>query len=64
MDKNNLYRKIPKVDLLLEKEEIQDLIGRYSRETVMRRSTQRQTSFGVISASARKNLRLLLGSRD
>lgn len=35
MDKNNLYRKIPKVDLLLEKEEIQDLIGRYSRETVM-----------------------------
>ena len=35
MDKNKLYRKIPKVDLLLEEEEIQELIGRYSRDTVL-----------------------------
>ena len=35
MDKNKLYRKIPKVDLLLEEEEIRELIGRYSRDTVL-----------------------------
>ena len=31
MDKNKLYRMIPKVDLLLEDEGIQELIRRYSR---------------------------------
>ena len=30
-----LYRSIPKVDILLEEEEIKELILRYSRETVM-----------------------------
>ena len=35
MDKNKLYRMIPKVDLLLEDEGIQELIRRYSRKTVM-----------------------------
>ena len=30
-----LYRSIPKVDVLLEEEEIKELILRYSRETVM-----------------------------
>ena len=35
MNKNSLYRSIPKVDILLEKEEIQNLIDEYSRETVM-----------------------------
>lgn len=35
MDKNKLYRMIPKVDLLLEDEGIQDLIRRFSRDTVM-----------------------------
>lgn len=35
MNKNKLYRSIPKVDLLLENETIQELIGHYSRDTVM-----------------------------
>ena len=35
MNKNMLYRSIPKVDVLLEEEEIKELILRYSRETVM-----------------------------
>ncbi len=35
MNKNMLYRSIPKVDVLLEDEAIQALIARYSRETVM-----------------------------
>lgn len=34
MNKNMLYRSIPKVDILLEEEEIKELILRYSRETV------------------------------
>ena len=35
MNKNMLYRSIPKVDVLLENETIQDLIDHYSRDTVM-----------------------------
>lgn len=35
MNKNMLYRSIPKVDMLLEEAQIQALIGRYSRDTVM-----------------------------
>lgn len=35
MNKNLLYRSIPKVDVLLENEKIQDMIGQYSRDTVM-----------------------------
>ena len=35
MDKSKLYRSIPKVDVLLADEEIQGLIGAYSRDTVM-----------------------------
>ena len=35
MNKNLLYRSIPKVDVLLEDENIQKMIERYSRETVM-----------------------------
>ncbi len=35
MNKNKLYRSIPKVDVLLENETIQELIGHYSRDTVM-----------------------------
>lgn len=35
MNKNMLYRSIPKVDALLENEAIQALIARYSRDTVM-----------------------------
>ena len=35
MNKNILYRSIPKVDILLEDEEIQSLIDTYSRDTVM-----------------------------
>lgn len=35
MDKNMLYRSIPKVDLLLEREDIQKMIEHYSRDTVM-----------------------------
>jgi len=35
MDKNMLYRSIPKVDILLENETIQALIDHYSRDTVM-----------------------------
>ena len=35
MDKNNLYRSIPKVDVLLEDKAIQDMITHYSRDTVM-----------------------------
>lgn len=35
MNKNLLYRSIPKVDVLLENETIQKLIDRFSRQTVM-----------------------------
>ena len=35
MDKNMLYRSIPKVDVLLADEKVQMLIETYSRETVM-----------------------------
>lgn len=35
MNKNLLYRSIPKVDVLLEPELIQNLISKYGRETVM-----------------------------
>ena len=35
MNKNMLYRSIPKVDVLLEDEAIQEMIEHYSRETVM-----------------------------
>ena len=35
MNKNVLYRSIPKVDILLGEKQIQDMIERYSRETVM-----------------------------
>ena len=35
MNKNVLYRSIPKVDILLEKEEIQNAIEEYGREIVM-----------------------------
>ena len=35
MNKNLLYRSIPKVDILLADEKIQELIERFSRETVM-----------------------------
>ena len=35
MNKNMLYRSIPKVDVLLEDEAIQAMIEHYSRETVM-----------------------------
>ena len=35
MDKNLLYRSIPKVDILLEKDEIKELISNYGHEIVM-----------------------------
>lgn len=35
MNKNELYRNIPKVDVLLEKEEIRNLIEAYGRDTVL-----------------------------
>ncbi|SHK35715.1 L-seryl-tRNA(Sec) selenium transferase [Hespellia stercorisuis] len=35
MNKNLLYRSIPKVDILLEQEEIQSLIDQYGRDVVM-----------------------------
>lgn len=35
MNKNLLYRSIPKVDVLLENEEIKKMIEKYSRDTVM-----------------------------
>ncbi|MGN1376728.1 MAG: L-seryl-tRNA(Sec) selenium transferase [Dorea sp.] len=35
MNKNVLYRSIPKVDILLGEKQIQEMIERYSRETVM-----------------------------
>lgn len=35
MDKNMLYRSIPKVDILLEDERVQELIGIYGKDMVM-----------------------------
>ena len=35
MNKNLLYRNIPKVDILLENIKIQELIETYGRETVV-----------------------------
>ena len=34
MNKNMLYRSIPKVDVLLENETVRKMIDHYSRETV------------------------------
>lgn len=48
MNKNMLYRSIPKVDVLLEEEAIQLLIASYSRDTVMeaiRIETEKLRSF-------------------
>ena len=48
MNKNVFYRKIPKVDILLEEERIRQLICRYSKETVMesiRKETDRLRAF-------------------
>ena len=48
MNKNMLYRSIPKVDVLLEDEGIQQTIGQYSRDAVMeciRIETDRLRSF-------------------
>ena len=35
MNKNLLYRSIPKVDILLENEDVKALIEKYNRDTVM-----------------------------
>lgn len=35
MNKNMLYRNIPKVDVLLENETVRKMIDHYSRDTVM-----------------------------
>ena len=35
MNKNILYRSIPKVDLLLEDKRIQEMMGQYGRNAVM-----------------------------
>lgn len=35
MDKKKWYRSIPKVDILLEQENVKKLVGRYGRESVM-----------------------------
>ena len=35
MNKNVYYRKIPKVDILLEDERIRQMIETYSKDTVM-----------------------------
>ena len=48
MNKNVFYRKIPKVDILLEEERIRQMICRYSKETVMesiRKETDRLRAF-------------------
>ena len=48
MNKNLLFRNIPKVDVLLESEEIQKLIERYNRDTVVeaiREETENLRSF-------------------
>ena len=52
MNKNVLYRSIPKVDILLADEGIKVLIETYSRESVMRRSTARWKSFVHLSEHA------------
>lgn len=44
MNKNKLYRSIPKVDVLLENETIQDLVAHYSRDTVMEAIHMEMTS--------------------
>ena len=44
MNKNLLYRRIPKVDVLLEDEKIQELIGQYSYDTVLEVKMRRKGS--------------------
>lgn len=53
MNKNLLYRSIPKVDVLLESQTIQEMIERYSRDSVME----------AIRAEM-DNLRAFIGGRD
>lgn len=54
MNKNLLFRSIPKVDILLEEQEIQDLIDAYGREFVMDVSVKRWMRSEHLLESARK----------
>ena len=44
MDKSRFYRSIPKVDILLEDDRIQEAIARFDRDTVMD-AVREQTEF-------------------
>ena len=57
MNKNMLYRSIPKVDVLLEDPEIQGLIETYSRDTVVNRFIWRWMHLENISEHARMRKR-------
>lgn len=52
MNKNLLYRNIPKVDLILEDERIQELLVQYGRETVMEAVHQEMDRLRAFIASA------------
>ncbi len=53
MNKNILYRSIPKVDILLADAEIQGLIETYSRDTVMESIHMEMDKLRNISEHAR-----------
>ena len=54
MNKNLLFRSIPKVDILLEEQEIQDLIDVHGRELVMDVIREEMDASEHLSESARK----------
>mgnify|MGYP000016604466 CR=1 FL=1 len=54
MNKNLLFRSIPKVDILLEEQEIQDLIDAYGRELVMDVIREEMDALRTFIGSARK----------
>ena len=54
MNKNLLFRSIPKVDILLEEQEIQNLIDVYGREFVMDVIREEMDALRTFIGSARK----------
>ena len=63
MNKNLLFRSIPKVDILLEGQEIQDLIDVYGREFVMeafekKRLDTKVSLIGTVTEKSDKLIRL------
>ena len=55
MDKNKLYRNIPKVDLLLAKEEIQEAVKNYGHKIVMEATRKELAALRLVFVMMQKS---------